>query len=259
MPKTIRIAAVQSRIEPDIAANGGHIRQLLDEAAARGAELALLPEGALSGYCKAQIRDWRELDWDLLADELARTHKHAEQLGLVAVIGAAQPVEGKRPHNSLHVLPLGQRYDKRRLSNTEINDWFTPGFEPLTLDHSGYRFGTTLCIEVQFPELFAQYEALGVDCVLHGSYGLGEIGDVILQAHAATNCLWLAAATPANADKPASGIIGPDGLWAARCGRGVDIAVTELDRSDARYDIALNKARPWRRLARQGEIYRQKA
>lgn len=256
MTDTIRIAVVQSHVERDIRANGVHMRALLDVAAAQGAELALFSEGALSGYAKAQVSDWAELDWPALADEMASTAAYAAQLGLTAVVGAAHPATGRRPYNSLHALPRGPRYDKRYLSHTEITGWYTPGRAPMTLQQAGFAFGMTLCIEVQFPELFADYERMGVDCILHASYGLGPVGDVILQGHAATNCLWLAVATPANAAEPASGIIGPDGRWMVRCGSGVDVAVATLDRTEPRYDIALNKARPWRRIARQGDIYR---
>lgn len=119
-----------------------------------------------------------------------------------------------------------------------------------------YAYGLTICIEVHFPELFMAYEALGIDCILHATYGVGAVGDVLLRSHAATNCLWVAVATPANADTPASGIIGPDGEWLARCQYGVDIAMATIDRHDPAFDIALNKARPWRRKAREGQIYR---
>ncbi|HEV7346549.1 MAG TPA: carbon-nitrogen hydrolase family protein [Devosia sp.] len=255
MTETLRIAVVQSRIEPDIRRNGSHIRQLMEQAAAQGARLALFPEGALSGYAKAQVRDWDGLDWPALEGELSAIGSSATALGITAVIGSAHPIAGRRPHNSLFALPDGPRYDKRRLSHTEVTGWYTPGRQQAIVHQSGFAFGVTLCIEVQFPELFMDYEAAGVDGVLHASYGLGSSGEVILQAHAATNCLWLAVATPANAADPPSGIIGPDGQWLARCGTGIDIAVAELDRHDPRYEIALTKARPWRRRARQGEIY----
>lgn len=252
----IRIAAVQSRIEPDIRANGRHMRALLDKAVAQGAVVALFPEGALSGYAKAQVRDWAALDWTALAEELAAISAQAERLGIVAIVGAAHPLAGRRPHNSLYALPSSARYDKRMLSNTEVTGWYTPGRDPIMIARDGFSFGMTICIETQFPELFAAYEALGADCILHATYGFGPIGDIILRSHAATNCLWLAVATPANADEPASGIIGPDGNWLVRCSSGVDIAVANLDRDDPQLDVALNKARPWRRLAREGRIYR---
>ena len=43
----------------------------------------------------------------------------------------------------------------------------------------------------------------------------------------------------------------------ARCGAGVGIAIADLNRTAPRFDIALNKARPWRRVAREGRIYRE--
>lgn len=256
MADTFRMAVVQSRIESDIAANGAHIRSLIDAAAAQGARLALFPEGALSGYAKSEVLDWAEVDWVALDAELAALSVHAQKRGLLAVIGSAHAIPGRRPHNSLFVLPSGPRYDKRYISHTEVTGWYTPGTEPVVLQAGGFDFGMTICIEVQFPELFAGYERLGVDAVLHATYGVGPVGDVILQGHAATNCLWVAVATPANTAEPPSGIIGPDGHWMVRCGAGVDIAVAELDRADPRFDIALNKARPWRRNAREGRIYR---
>lgn len=259
MTDSFRIAVVQSRIEHDIKANGAHIRGLLDKAAAKGAGLALFPEGALSGYAKAQVRDWADLNWKGLAHELDTIGAHADQLGLTAVIGAAGALPKRRPHNSLFVLPQGPRYDKRYLSNTEVNNWYTPGLAPAVFEQAGFAFGMSICIEAQFPEIFINYEALGVDCMLHATYGLGPVGDIILRGHAATNCLWLAVATPANADEEPSGIIGPDGMWLARCSAGVDLAVADLDRGELRFEIALTKARPWRRKARDGGIYRNAA
>jgi predicted amidohydrolase len=256
MAETTRIAVVQSRIENDIATNGSHIRAMLDRVAAAGARLALFPEGALSGYAKAQVKDWDALDWPTLAAEQVLIRRYAAELGVIAVVGSATPVIRGRPHNSLHVLPINIRYDKRLLSYSEVTDWYMPGFAPMTFAQDGFSFGLSICIEVQFPELFAGYEALGVDCILHATYGMGPVGDVILRGHAATTCLWIAAATCANADTPASGIVGPNGNWLARCGTGVDMAVADIDRSDPQFDIALNKARPWRRIARQGQIYR---
>jgi predicted amidohydrolase len=138
MAKTTRIAVVQSRIDADIATNGTHIRAMLDRAAAAGASLALFPEGALSGYAKAQVKDWDALDWTTLAAEQALIRRHAEELGVIAVIGSATPVTGRRPHNSLHVLPTDIRYDKRLLSYSEITDWYTPGFEPVTFTQDGF-------------------------------------------------------------------------------------------------------------------------
>src|SRR5207253_6081540 len=44
------------------------------------------------------------------------------------------------------------RYDKRLLSRTEAAYMYTPGTAPTVFDVDGYRFGTALCIEIQYPE-----------------------------------------------------------------------------------------------------------
>ncbi len=51
-----------------------------------------------------------------------------------------------------------------------------------------------------------------------------------------------------------AGTIAPDGSWAARCpGDGQPaIAIADIDNRPESIDIAVTKARPWRRLARAG-------
>lgn len=260
MPVTI--AAAQSRITPDIATNGMHIRELIVQAAANGARLVHFPEGALSGYIKTEITIWDQVDWALLQQELVQIKACCAEHNIYAAIGTAHRSDDeRRPFNSLLIISDQgieiDRYDKRYLSHTEITDWYSPGANPTTFEVDGYRFGCTICIEMAFPELYAEYEALAVDCILFASYGFGAIGDVLVQAHAATNCVWLSASIPAQRRaEGAAGIIGPDGKWSDRCNAEVGLAIIELDRGNSSYDIPLNKARPWRKAARQGDIYR---
>jgi hypothetical protein len=133
------------------------------------------PEGAISGYpsgaeAKQALSGWA-IDWASVQDQLEFTARLAADLGLWVVVGSSHRLTPpNRPHNSLYVISdegrLIGRYDKRRCSHTEITDWYSPGFTPLTFDVDGFRFGSALCIEVNFPELFIEYRELGVDCVL---------------------------------------------------------------------------------------------
>ena len=197
----------------------------------------------------------------MLRDELEVTAAHAGQLGLWTVLGCNHRLTPPhRPHNSLYVISdegaLVGRYDKRFCSNTEINDWYSPGFEPLVFEVDGFKFGTMICIELAFPHLFARYEALGVDCVLFSTSGCDELTRVLTRAHAATNCYWISLSATARPGG-AGGLVGPDGKFVTQSlpDGSAGLAVGVLDRLDARYDIALTKARPWRAAANQGEIY----
>lgn len=265
----MKIAAAQTVVAADIAANAEVIRSIIYRAAADKIRLVSFCEGALSGYSKAQIAspgDWQGFNWDRQEVELRSIARLCQQLGIHAVIGAAhRAAPDYPPYNSLILISetgdVAARYDKRFLSNSELAGWYTPGLSPLVFDIDGYRFGCAICIESQFPEVFIEYERMGVDAVLFSSYGIPEHFQVALRAHAGLNCLWISAATPAQeAEKGAAGIVGPDGKWAAICPPSPVSAyvATQLDRNDPQYHIALHKARPWRAKARLGNIYREK-
>lgn len=134
--------------------------------------------------------------------------------------GAHRLDAAARPHDSLFILSdeglLSTRYDKHLLSSSEVDDWYTPGSEPVTVAVDSIRFGCAICIEVQFAEAFIDYERMGVDAVLFASCGIPRNFEIALQAHTSLNCLWIMAATPAQkAGKGPAGIIGPDGDWMA--------------------------------------------
>lgn len=265
----MKIAAAQTFVSSDIGLNGRAIRAAMVEAASSGVRLVNFCEGALSGYGKMQIMqpdDWQHFDWAAQEAELRAIADLCRQLRIFAVVGGAHRLDGGYPpHNSLYAFSdsgmLLTRYDKRFLSNSELDGWYTPGTAPILFEVDDYRFGCAICIECQFPEIFSDYEHQGADAVLYSSYGLPTRFQIALRAHAGLNCLWIGAATPTQkAPQGAAGILGPDGKWAAQCQATPDagLAITVMDRDDPAYDIALRKARPWRAKARQGDIYRQK-
>lgn len=263
MSQPFPIAAAQSRIGRDVRENGRHICDLAAQAAGGGAKLVQFPEGALSGYVKAQVKSWEDVDWPAVREEIEAIAAFCAQRGLWVVVGCNHRLTPPhRPHNSLLVISdqgrVETRYDKRLLSYSEINDWYTPGFEPCVFDVGGYRFGCALCIEVHFAEIFAEYERLGVDAVLFSAYAEDPMFRVQAQGHAAGNNIWIGLVVPAQCSPGlASMLIGPDGNIVAACaGNGEPgLAHAVLDRRAPNFDIAINKARPWRATARLGDIY----
>lgn len=147
------------------------------------------------------------------------------------------------------------RYDKRFLSNTELRYLYSPGTEPLVFEVDGVRFGCALCIEVNFPELFAEYERLDVDCVLVSVMVDDAARATVAQAYGTLYSYWLGYSVPAQfaATVPA-GVVAPGGRWIARASSRPEpgLAVADLELSAPDVATAVQLARPWRRTARAG-------
>jgi predicted amidohydrolase len=273
-PAALRLAVAQTSLFNDpgdaalLRASGTEMRRLMREAGAAGARLIHFPEGATSSPNKRIMSasggeiigpsDWSRFQWAVLREELDATCRLAGELGLWTVFGSVHPLTPPhRPHNSLYVVSdrgeLVTRYDERMLSNTKISFMYSPGKIPVSFELDELRFGCALGMEAHYPELFTEYEALGVDCVLFSTTGESPFPVPAFPAevlgHAAANSYWVSFSThaPQSLSAPA-GIAAPDGQWAARCpadGRPA-IAIAEI-RSDPDHP-----ARPWRRTARAG-------
>ena len=233
-------------------------------AAQAGADIVHFPEGALSGCVKSQINDWALFDWAALNKQLENIQRLCRELDIWAVIGSAHNETAKlRPFNSLYIIDdkgaLTHRYDKRYCSHSEITHWFRAGNTPLTIDVKGIKIGFAICIEIQFPELFQEYERLNVDCVMLSAYSDKPIFAIQAQGHAACNNMWVSYSIPANLSAAqAACMIGPDGHVLGVCDNNkADIIIHEINPDAAQWDIPCHKARPWRRKARVGDIYKR--
>lgn len=168
----------------------------------------------------------------------------------------------ERPRNSLYIIDsrgkIVDRYDKRFCSHSEITNWYSAGHRKVVFDVNGFRLGCAICIEVQFPEVFLDYEKQNVDCVLFSSYSESPMFGIQAQGHAACNNYWISMAVPTNKSffLP-SNIMGPDGELITKCKSNLDsIAIAEIAPDDQKWEVPIKLARPWRRLARVGNIYR---
>lgn len=278
MTRTLRLAVAQSTVPEDptdprkLHASGAEIRSLMRKASAAGARLVQFPEGAITYPNKHLMSaggpetlgesDWSRAAWEVMHEEAEAIADLAGNLGIWAAFGSIHPLTApNRPHNSFYVVSddgrLVARYDKRFLSNTEVTLMYSPGTEPLVFEVDGFRFGCALCIEVNFPELFAEYERLDVDCVLVSVMVDDAPRAVVAQAYGTLYSYWVGYSVPAQFSATApSGLVAPGGRWIARCsGDGrPGIAVADLDReaTDTDIDVAIRLARPWRRSARSG-------
>ena len=275
----MRLATAQVVVRDDpgdsgqLGRSGRDVRELMRQARRVGARIIHFPEGAtcsphkrimsVTGPAQVGQANWGRADWQGLRTELAAIARLAGELRLWTVLGSVHPLTlPHRPHNSMYVISdqgeLITRYDERLLSNTKLSFMYTPGSSPVTFEADGLRFGCAMGIEVHFPEVFAEYERLDVDVVLL-STGPGQTpaGTAAFatqaQAHAATNSLWVSFAMSAQHSVAApAGTIAPDGRWAAQCPADGHqaVAITDVDNRPESIDIAVTKARPWRRQAR---------
>jgi predicted amidohydrolase len=250
--KTFRIAVAQVPITRDVRKNGDRVRLAMTEAAKGNARLVQFPEGMLSGYAKETLQDWSEVDWQTVHEELEVTMDLAAKLNVWVVLGSSHRLTPPHwPHNSLYIISdkgkLVNRYDKRIISHTEVTKYYTPGTEPVVFEVDGYRFGCVICVEINFPKLFIEYGELGIDCLLFSAYPVDAIFDIKARALAAIHNYWISLATPTEtASFINSEVIGPDGEVLNRIEDTQGVLFAELDRNDPRFDIPLNKAKPWR-------------
>jgi predicted amidohydrolase len=274
--QSVRMAVAQMTIRTDPSnisqfhVSGEEIRQLMKQARAAKADLLHLQEGATcwpdkyilseSGPNAVGAAEWNKFQWSTLKEELEAIRRLAQELGLWVVFGSVhQLTNQQRPHNSLYVVSdegsLVTRYDERMLSNTKISYMYTPGTLPIIFEVNGLRFGCALGMESHFPEVFIEYEQLGVDCVLFSTTGGSTAypNDTAFTAevlgHAASNSYWVSYAVAAKPSAAAiSGIVTPWGEWAAQCASDGTPSITVCDIDDFSHD----PSRPWRRKARSG-------
>ena len=261
MSNIFRIAIAQPSISGDARKNGAKIRALMRDAAAGGARLVQFPEGCLSGYAKNPILDWAEVDWQVVREELQAVAALAAELKIWVALGSAHPLTPPhRPHNSLYIISdqgrIVDRYDKRVCSYTETTRFYSPGSRPVIFEIDGFRFGCIICVEINFPALFMEYDQLGVDCLLLSSYPEDAIFQVKARAHAAIHNYWIGLSVPSERSQlMMSGLIDPNGEMLHPLKSAEGLVIDDMDRDAPEMDIALNKARPWRALAGSGEFY----
>ena len=149
-----------------VAANLHRAQSLLEQAAAQGVRLAVLPEYfCLMGQTDAdKVRVREKPGSGPIQDFLAST---ARRLGLW-VVGGTLPLESPDPNRVLNSTlvfnPAGElaaRYDKMHLFAFQRGaeryaeaDSITPGAQPVAFDCEGWRIGLTICYDLRFPELF---------------------------------------------------------------------------------------------------------
>jgi predicted amidohydrolase len=215
----------------------------------------------------------------------------AGELKIWLILGSVHRLTGKRkPHNSLYVInragEICDRYDKRfcfgRADDPEGElASYTPGDHPFVFEIGGVRCGTLICHEYRYPELYREYERLGVELVFHSYYTgnfskkqtrvmqqivgkkfhrlnpgktLPEITMLAgMHSRAADNYMWISASnTSSRASSWPSFVVRPDGVIVSRLRRNSPgVLITRIDTSVEYY----NATGPWRSRAMNGQLH----
>lgn len=214
----MKVAAIQmvSGVQRD--ANLARARVLLEEAAARGAELAVLPEYfCLLGRHDGDKLAIREAPGAGPIQEFLAQAARELQLWLVGgtlpLGDAAESGEARAYNSTLVYTPQGERvarYDKIHLfrfdNGRERYDearTLRAGTQPVTFelpsrDGHRWRLGLSVCYDLRFPELYRHYAQAGVDLLLVPSAFTHTTGqahwELLLRTRAIENLAFVAAA-----------------------------------------------------------------
>ncbi len=256
----MKIALLQIASGGDKMSNLAMITPLIRDAAARGATLIVLPEGASQAFEQGRLDTQAE---DLDGPFATALRRLAGELGVTVVAGMFRPadkstVDGKelnRVYNTALITGDGvhKGYDKIHTYDAfsyKESDTVRPGEELVTFVHEGVTVGVATCFDIRFPEQFQQLAERGARVIVvptSWADGDGKVEQwrVLTVARALDTGVFIAAAGQARPDyetkagEPSgptgaghSVVVGPTGLRLAEAGYGPETLVVDIDPED---------------------------
>jgi nitrilase len=205
------IAAIQMTSGPDVAANLEQVQPLLEDAARRGAHLAVVPENfAFMGLRDADKRAVAEPEGSgPIQDFLAATARRLRMWIVAGTIPLRAGEDGRVAAASVVYDADGNRvarYDKIHLFDVDIpgrveryreSAHVAPGSAPVVIDTPVGRLGLSVCYDVRFPELFRLLSAAGAQILTVPSAFTGPTGrahwETLMCARAIENLCYVVA------------------------------------------------------------------
>jgi predicted amidohydrolase len=246
----MRVAVCQLNARDDRQANLATASDLLDRAAAAGADLAILPEyvdylGPAAGQPKPEPVDGEFAEFFASA---------ARRLGIWVLAGSFHEVgpDPQHTYNTSLVFDrageLAATYRKIHLYDVEIpgrvsyleSRGVAPGPEPVVVTIDGVRVGLSICYDLRFPELYRQLAvAGGAQLLVVPAAFMMHTGrdhwEVLLRARAIENQCFVAAAGQIGDHDPGrtcfgrSMVIDPWGMVLAQAPDTVGVVSADLD------------------------------
>lgn len=177
MSDTLRVALIQVNSKADREANYRRAEELIDEAAGRGAQFAVLPEyinylGPKEGH--ADVAE------TVPGPTTERFGTRARQHGIWLLGGSIHELSdesGKYYNTAVLYSPSGEivaTYRKIHLFDIDLtgnvtaneSDSIVPGEEIVVADVDGHKVGLSICYDLRFPELYRQMALEGAEILL---------------------------------------------------------------------------------------------
>src|SRR5262245_33714460 len=246
----MRVAVCQLNARDDRALNLATARELLEKAAAAGADLAVLPEftdylGPAAGLPKAEPLDGEYCRFFASA---------ARELGMWVLAGSFHEA-AEDPERSHNTAPLFDRagslvtaYRKIHLYDVEIpgrvsyleSATIAPGAQTVVAEVEGVRVGLSICYDLRFPELYRRLAVEGgAQVILVPAAFMLHTGkdhwEVLLRARAIENQCYVVAAGQIGDHDPGrtcygrSMVIDPWGTVLAQAADEVGVSFADLD------------------------------
>jgi predicted amidohydrolase len=244
----MRVAACQVNSRGDRAANLAAAEELLNRAAAAGADVAVLPE-YVDYLGPAELAPQPETVTGEFAVAVAGM---ARRLSMWVVAGSFHEVgpDATHTYNTTLVFDrtgaLVTSYRKIHLFDIEIPDRVTfresrtvaPGTELSTVDVEGVTFGLSICYDLRFPELYRALAVVGARVLLVPAAFTTHTGrdhwEVLLRARAIENQCYVVAAGQSGDHEGGSCfghsmVVDPWGTVVAQAVDGPGLVVADLD------------------------------
>lgn len=243
MTRGIRVAAGQLSSGPDPAANLALAGDVVRDAAARGAQVIVLPEATMASF-GSPLRSLAQPVDGPFGDGIRAV---AAEVGAWVVAGMFTPADDGRVRNTL-IATDGERlvrYDKIHLFDAfsaRESDSVQPGTELVTFEALGTTIGLATCYDVRFAAQFTALGLAGAELIcLPASWGDGprkaEMFDLLVRSRAMDAQAWLVGAdqafVPDQGSTPLgvghSAIVGPLGEVIASAGGERTVVVADVD------------------------------
>ena len=242
---SITIAVCQFTAGLDVAENTSACVDLIAEAAAAGADLAVLPEASMFfDPARTQIG---QTHGEPIDGEFAQAMADAAKAsGIAVVAGMSEQIDDRgRDSNTLIALgPTGERiglYRKIHLYDAfgfRESETIAPGQidAPTLIEVNGLRVGLLTCYDLRFPEVFRWVAEAGAEViVLPAAWAVGPAKEdhwrTLIKARAIENTIYLAAAGQTGPSCCGQSlIVDPMGVELAGAGLEPGIAVATVTR-----------------------------